>query len=84
MALSICYGMNLSPGLLRRSSLQTRRVRCEANIVSSGSKIVKRFDVESDPFIMERTICLVIGPSTALYRSFLKHCTLTNKAVGTI
>ena len=30
------------------------------------------------------TIGLVFGPSTALYRPFLKHCTLTNKAVGTI
>ena len=37
-----------------------------------------------DPVIIERTLGLVIGPSTALYRSFLKHCTLTNKAVGTI
>ena len=27
---------------------------------------------------------IVFGPSTALYRPFLKHCTLTNKAVGTI
>ena len=27
---------------------------------------------------------LVLGPSTALYGPFLKHCTLTNKAVGTI
>ena len=26
----------------------------------------------------------MLGPSTALYRPFLKHCTLTNKAVGTI
>ena len=26
----------------------------------------------------------MLGPSTALYRSFLEHCTLTNKAVGTI
>ena len=26
----------------------------------------------------------MLGPSTASYRSFLKHCTLTNKAVGTI
>ena len=32
----------------------------------------------------ERTIGLVLGPFTALYISFLKHCTLTNKAVGTI
>ena len=37
-----------------------------------------------DPEIIERTICLVLGPFTALYRSFLKRCTLTNKAVGTI
>ena len=26
----------------------------------------------------------MLGPSTALYEPFLKHCTLTNKAVGTI
>ena len=37
-----------------------------------------------DPVIIERTIYLVFGPSTALYRFFLNHCTLTNKAVGTI
>ena len=37
-----------------------------------------------DPVIIERTIGLVLGPSTALYEPFLKHCTLTNKAVGTI
>ena len=35
-----------------------------------------------DPLIVERTIGLVLGPSTALYRPFPKHCTLTNKAVG--
>ena len=38
----------------------------------------------NDPAIIERTIGLVLGPFTALYRSFLKRCTLTNKAVGTI
>ena len=37
-----------------------------------------------DPAIIERTIGLVLGPFTALYRSFLKRCTLTNTAVGTI
>ena len=37
-----------------------------------------------DPEIFERAIGLVLGPFTALYRSFLKRCTLTNKAVGTI
>ena len=34
--------------------------------------------------IIERTIGLVLGPFSALYRSFLKHCTLTDKAVWTI
>ena len=37
-----------------------------------------------DPVINRRTIGLVLGPFTALYRSFLKRCTLTNKAVETI
>ena len=36
------------------------------------------------PVIIERTKCLVLGPSTAVYTSFLKHCTPTNKVVGTI
>ena len=37
-----------------------------------------------DPLIFDRTKGLVLGPSTALYRSFLTHCTLTNKAAGPI
>ena len=62
-----------------------RRVKCEANFVSSGSKIVKRIRRRKyDPLIIEGTIGLVYGSSTALYRSFLMHYTLTNKAVGTI
>ena len=61
------------------------RVKGEANFISSGSKIVKRLRRRQyDPAIIERTIGLVLGPFTALYRSFLKRCTLTNKAVGTI
>ena len=57
-----------------------RRVKCVANFVS---KIVKRLRRRKyDPVIIERTIGLVIGPSTALNRSFPKHCTLTKKAVG--
>ena len=35
-----------------------------------------------DPVIIERTIGFVLGPSTTLYKPFLKHYTLTNKAVG--
>ena len=52
---------------------------------TSGLKIVKRLRWRQyDPVIIERTIGIVLGPSTALYEPFLKHCTLTNKAVGTI
>ena len=62
-----------------------RRVKAEANFISSGSKIMKRLRRRQyDSSTIERTICLVLGPFTALYRLFLKRCTLTNKAVGTI
>ena len=64
-----------------------RRVKSDSNFISSGSKIVKRFRRRQyDSEIIERTICLclVLGPFTAFYRSFLKRCTLTYKAVGTI
>ena len=61
------------------------RVKDTPNFILSGYKIVKRLRRrEYDPFIIERTIGLVLGPSAALYGPFLKHCTLTNKAVGTI
>ena len=61
------------------------RVKCEANFVSSGSHIVKSVrSPKYDPLTIERTIGIVLGPSTVLYISFLEHCTLTNKAVGTI
>ena len=62
-----------------------RRVNDTPNFISSGSKIVKRLRRQQyDPVIIEMTIGLVLGPCTALYRPFLKHCTLTNKAVGAI
>ena len=79
--------MFLKKSLTRSSTViyKLRRVKCEANFVSSGSKIVKRTRCRKyDRVITERTIGLVLGPSTALYRSFLKHCTLTNTAMGTI
>ena len=57
----------------------------EANFISSGSKIVKRLRRRQyDLAIIERTIGIVLVSFTAFYRSFLKRCTLTNKAVGTI
>ena len=62
-----------------------RRVKGEANFISSGSIIVKlRRRRYYDPAIIQRTRGLVLGPFTAMCRSFLKRCTLTNKAVGTI
>ena len=57
-----------------------RRVKDTLNFISSGSKIVKRLRRRQyDPLIIERTIGLVLGPCTDL-----SHCTLTNKAMGTI
>ena len=62
-----------------------RRVKDTPNFISSGSKIVKRLRRrQCDPLIIERTVGLVLCPYTALYIPFLKHYTLTNKAVGTI
>ena len=46
-----------------------KRVKCEANFISSGSTIVKRLRRRQyDPAIIERTICLVLGPFRALFR----------------
>ena len=53
-----------------------RRVKGEANVISSGWKIVKRLrSRQYDLAIIERTIGLVLGPFTALYRPFLKRST---------
>ena len=62
-----------------------RRVKDNTNFISSGSKIVKRLRRRQyDPVIIDRTIRFVLGRFTALCRSFLKRCTLANKAVWTI
>ena len=62
-----------------------KRVKDTPDFIASGCKIVKRLRRRLyDPLIIVRTIGLVLRPSTALYIPFLKHCTLTNKAVGTI
>ena len=64
---------------------EQRRVKDTANFISSGWKILKRLRRwQYNPLIIEKTIGLVLGPDTALCRPFLKHCTLTNKVVGTI
>ena len=80
----ICFGMISHPFFHSDLVYKIRRVKCEANFVSSGWKIVKRLQRRKyDPVVIEKTIGLVLSPSTALYISFLKHCTLTNKGVGT-
>ena len=57
-----------------------RKVKDTPNFISSGSKIVKRLRRrQHDTVIIEGTIGLVLGPCTALYRPFLKHCTLTRR-----
>ena len=70
---------------LRWSSLQSKKDQMRSEFHVVGLKIVKRLRRRKyDPVVFERTIGLVLGPSTALYRSLLRRCTLTNKAVGTI
>ena len=60
-----------------------RRVKDTPNFISSGSISVKCLRRRQyDPLIIERTIVLVLGPSTALYIPFLKHFTFASKAVG--
>ena len=74
-----------SKGIAHSVVYKLRKVKGEANFILSGSKILKRLRRRQyEPAIIERTTDLVHGPFTALYRSFLKHCTLTNKAVGPI
>ena len=72
----ICFGRNLSSDLLRWSSLQTKEDQMWSEFVLSGSKIVKRLRRRKyDPVIIEGTIGLLLGTSTALYSYFLKYCT---------
>ena len=81
----ICVKRNLSPGLLRWSSLQTNegQRQTEFHLVGFKNKIIKCLRRwQYDPLIIERTLGLVLGPSTDLYRPFLKHCTRIYKAVG--
>ena len=62
-----------------------RRVKDTPNFISSCSKIVLLLRRRQyNPLIIERTKGLVLDPSTALSDLFFKHCTLTNKAMGTI
>ena len=60
-----------------------RRVKDTPNFISSGSKIVKRLRRRQyDPLIIERTVCLVLGPSTALYKPFLSIALWLTRRLG--
>ena len=73
------------PCLLRWSCLQTSEGQRRSEFHLVGLKNSETPSTSSVwPAIIERTIGLVLGPFTALFRSFLKRCTLTNKVVGTI
>ena len=79
------FWTNLSPVIYGDLVYKLRRVKCEANFVSLEAKLVKHLRRRKyDPAIIERTIGHVFCSSTALYISFLKHFTLTNKALGII
>ena len=78
---------SLSPGLLRWSSLQTKEGQrhTEFHLVGfENSKTPSTTTVWPIDHREDWTIGLVLGPSTVLYIPFQKHCTHTNKAVGTI
>ena len=82
--------MNFCPNLvqhrfknmyLNESFTQSSTVILSTN--KGRSRAMRRRRFQYDPAIIERTKGLVLA-FTALYRSFLKQCTLTNKAMGTI
>ena len=50
-----------------------KRVKGTANVISSGSKTVKRRRRQYGPVITERTIGHVHDHCAAMYISFLKH-----------
>ena len=82
---NISQKKSLTPAFYGDLVNNLRRVKDTTNFISSCSIIVKRLRRRQyDPLIIERTIGIVLCLSTALYRPSLKHCILTNKAVGTI
>ena len=75
----ICVKRNISSALLMWSSVQTKEGQrhTEFHLVCFENSQTP-LATTTDPLIIERSLCLVVGPSTALDRPFLKHCTLTN------
>ena len=88
IVLGLCITRNHSPGLLRWSCIQILegQRRRECHLVGLGNSETHATSSVHDPAIIERTLGHVLGPFTALNRSYLyiKHCNLNNKAVGTL
>ena len=82
--LPIIRNLNLDP-VFYGDLYKLRRDKDTPNFIWTSSKIVDCLRRRQfDPLINKRTIGLVFGPSTTLYRTFLNHWTLNNKAMGTI
>ena len=76
--------MNHSPGLLRWSCLQTKEGQRWSEFHLVGLENSERPSTSSVwPTDHREDYRSCVGPFTALYRSFLKRCTLINKTVGT-
>ena len=66
---AISFQEYISKGIYGDLFYKQRKIKRKSNFISSGSKIVKRLRRRQyDPVIIERTIGLMIGPFTALYR----------------
>ena len=62
-----------------------RRIKDSNNIYESIFRIFTRHKKRGyDPHLIERSIRMVYGPSTAVHRRLFPDCTLTDKAEGTI
>ena len=62
-----------------------RRIKDSNNIYESIFRIFTRHKKRGyDPHLIERSIRMVYGPSTAIHRRLFPDCTLTDKAEGTI
>ena len=49
---------------------ELRRVKDAPNVISTGSKVVKRLQRRHyDPLIIERTICIVLGPVHTFHKA---------------
>ena len=80
-----CFKRNHSPGLLHRSNLQTKEDQRYSQVYVVGfenSETVSTSIVWPSDHRKDDRSCA--WSSSTLYRPFMKHCALANKAIGTI